>query len=97
MSSTRVSDAYILTRPAVIRGLLVVNLVVPAGVRLDVPGVIVGNLTVEPGGTAVIHGTVSGTVTNLGGCVEVYGAADALRDLDPDNPIRVAAGARIGS
>ena len=93
----RTASSFILTRNTEIRGVIARHLIVPAGLRFDLYGVMVGDLTVEPGGAATIHGSLNGTVANWGGDVQVFGFADAIRDLDPANPTRVAAGARIGS
>jgi autotransporter passenger strand-loop-strand repeat protein len=51
------------------------DLTVPANMRLDLHGAVGGDLIVEPGGSAVVYGTVLGTIYNEGGEVEVCSGA----------------------
>ena len=51
------------------------DLTVLANTRLDLHGGVGGDLIVEPGGTAVVRGTVLGTLYNEGGEVEVCSGA----------------------
>ena len=97
VTAEKIAGPSILTRDAAVRGMLIGDLVVPAGRRLDLHGVIIGNLLVEAGGTAVVRGTVNGTLVNRGGDVELFGTANAVQELGAGSPVRVAAGARIGS
>ncbi|ABF40312.1 hypothetical protein Acid345_1310 [Candidatus Koribacter versatilis Ellin345] len=43
------------------------------GTRLCLNGMITGNLTIEPGGTCELRGTVIGSVINAGGELQVFG------------------------
>jgi autotransporter passenger strand-loop-strand repeat protein len=52
---------------------------VKSGGSLDVSGMVSGDVTVERGGYAVIRGSVSGTVINNGGTVEIRGMANRLQ------------------
>ena len=85
-----------LRQDAEVRDVLISNLVVPTGVCFNLSGVMIGDLIVDPGGAASIHGTVNGAIINLGGNVDLFGAADAIRDLDPSSPTRVAPSGRVG-
>ena len=85
-----------LGRDAQVRDVLISHLVVPTGVCFKLSGVMIGDLIVNPGGVASIYGTVNGTIINLGGKVELFGAADAIRDLDPSRPTRMAPSGRVG-
>ena len=58
-------------------------------------GVLVGDLTVEPGSRAIIHGTVEGRIYNKGGRVEMFGMADAVENLSPDAATIIDAAAHI--
>ena len=85
-----------LKRDAEVRDVLTGGLYVPSGVRLELHGVIIGDLIVDRGGVAAVLGTVNGTIINQGGDVEITGTAGAIRDSDPSWPTRVANGGRIG-
>ena len=41
-------------------------------------GMITGDLVIEAGATATIHGTVNGVVRNQGGHVEIWGVVDDI-------------------
>jgi len=60
--------------------MVVGDLTVPAGVRLDHHGMITGDLIVELGGVAVVHGMVTGVITNQGGTIQVFGMVGAISD-----------------
>jgi hypothetical protein len=72
------------------------DLTVPANTRLDLHGGVGGDLIVEPGGIAVVRGTVLGTLYNEGGEVEVCpgGAVEAVSD-STDIKTRIAPGALV--
>ena len=86
----RTGGVRTLRRDAELRDVFISNLVVPTAVCFKLSGVMIGDLIVDPGGVASIYGTVNGAIINLGGKVELFGAADAIRDLDPSSPTRVA-------
>ena len=52
----------------------------PAVLTLEREGVVTGDLLVEFGGTAGVHGTVLGAVRNRGGSIHLHGKAGALVD-----------------
>jgi autotransporter passenger strand-loop-strand repeat protein len=54
-----------------------------------------GNLTVEAGGQAFVHGTVAGTVINNGGRVEIEGSVGQV--IDNGGTTRVSANAQVSS
>ena len=58
-------------------------------------GTIAGDLTVEPGSRAIIHGTVAGRIYNKGGRVEMFGMADSVENLAPDAATIIDAAAHI--
>ena len=97
VTAEKIAGPSILTRDATVRGMLIGDLMVPAGRRLELHGVIIGNLLIEAGGADVVHGTVNGTLVNRGGHVELFGTANAVQDLAPGSPTRIVAGGRIGS
>src|SRR5215204_1219910 len=72
------------------------DLTVPANIRLDLHGAVGGDLIVEPGGTAVVRGTVLGTLYNEGGQVGVCpgAAVEAVIDAS-DTKARIAPGALV--
>ena len=92
----RTGSLRTLRRDAEVRDMLISSLVVPVGVFFKLSGVMIGDLIVDPGGAASVHGTVNGTIINLGGTVELFGAADGIRDIDPSSPTRVAPSGRVG-
>jgi hypothetical protein len=72
------------------------DLTVPANTRLDLHGGVGGDLIVEPGGIAVVRGTVLGTLYNEGGEVEVCPGAAVEAVSDPtDIKTRIAPGALV--
>lgn len=62
-----------LSSDVVIRGMVCGNLIVPNGVKAQVPGVVTKRITVETGGILILRGVASGGVTNNGGYIEIYG------------------------
>lgn len=68
---------------------------VPAGSRLDLEGVIMGDLIVQEGGAAVVRGAVAGTLVNHGGDVEVLGVVNCVHDYG-DRLTRFGRDAKVG-
>ncbi|MGY6570250.1 MAG: hypothetical protein ACXIVE_14745 [Salinarimonas sp.] len=64
----------------VMRGRVKGTVTVPSGSRLDLEGVIMGDLVVEEGGAAIVHGAVAGALINHGGDVEVRGTVNCVHD-----------------
>lgn len=62
-----------LSSDVVIRGMVCGNLIVPSGVKAQVPGMVTKRITVESGGVLILRGMASGGVTNNGGYIEIYG------------------------
>jgi hypothetical protein len=60
-------------------GMITVGALVKDNVTFLLHGMITGDLTVEKGGNAVIHGTVWNY-----GYVTIYGAVDAIQNCTPD-------------
>lgn len=52
--------------------------------KLILHGTIAGDLTIEPGARAIIRGTVAGYIYNKGGRVEIFGIANAIKNMSPD-------------
>ena len=64
--------------------MITVGALVQKGVVFHIHGMITGDLTVEDGAQAVVHGMVNGIVRNYGAVV-IYGTIDALADLGPSS------------
>jgi len=91
----KIEGPVTLDRHTSLHGMVVGDLIVPAGVRLDHHGMITGGLTVEPGGVAVVHGMVVGAIANRGGTVQVFGMVGAISDQGATETY-VAPGAKVG-
>ena len=63
----------LLSSDVVIRGMVCGNLIVPNGIKAEVPGMVTKRIIVEPGGILILRGMASGGVTNNGGYIEIYG------------------------
>ena len=75
--------------------MVVGDVTVPAGIRLDHHGLITGDLVVEATGAAVVHGMVAGAVINTGGTVQVFGRVGAISDQG-GRETYVAPAAKVG-
>lgn len=64
-------------------GLLEGDLIVPAGMTLEMNGTVNGIVEVQTGGVARINGMVNGTVINNGGDVSIYGVVDMVGGTHP--------------
>jgi len=92
--SVRLSEDTVVSRGGSIEN----DLTVPANVRIDLYGAVGGDLIVERGGIAVVHGTVLGTLYNEGGEVEICRAAAVEAVMDArDAKTRIAPGALVAS
>ena len=92
--SVRLSENTVVHRGGTIEQ----DLTVPANIRLDLYGAVGGDLIVEHGGTAVVRGTVLGTLFNEGGEVEVCcgAAVEAVSDFT-EIRTRIAPGALVAN
>jgi hypothetical protein len=79
----------------VMRGRVKGTVTVPSGSRLDLEGLIMGDLVVEEGGAAIIHGTVTGTLVNHGADVEIRGTVNSVHDYG-ERLTRFGRGAKVG-
>jgi len=61
-----------------LQGLIFREVVVPYGITLILHGIARADVIVEKGGRAIIHGTISGCLINLGGDVEIFGTVGVL-------------------
>ena len=69
-----------LERNTVLSGDVSGGVTVRAGVSLELYGRVAGDLVVEPGGAAVVHGIVTGAVRNQGAYVRVLGSVGQVSD-----------------
>jgi cytoskeletal protein CcmA (bactofilin family) len=84
-----------LERDTVLSGDVSGHVAVSAGVSLELYGRVIGDLVVEPGGAAVVHGVVTGAVLNQGAYVRVLGSVGRISDLGAQ-PTVVAPHAAVG-
>ena len=79
-----------------LRGSVTGNVTVATGAKLELHGMIVGSLFVEKGASAEVRGTVSQTLVNRGGAVEIWGmVGEGIVDYE-EGGTTVHAGAMIG-
>ena len=83
-------------RDTALWGIVTGDVTVKADVRLQHYGKVRGNLIVERGGIAVLHGAVSGAVINHGAHVVVSGKAGSVQDLG-DPPAQITRDAVVAS
>ena len=75
----KIDGPLTLERHTSLHGMVMGDVTVPAGIRLDHHGLITGDLVVEATGAAVVHGMVAGAVINAGGTVQVFGRSARSR------------------
>ena len=93
--SDKIEGPVLIEEDLLFRGMITVGATVRSGKMLDLRGMITGDLDVEHGAQAIIHGTVNGAVRNHGGYVELFGTVDEVIDLSPEAQTVVASGALI--
>jgi|SRR5215204_5243172 len=84
------------TRDTALWGIVTGDVTVKADVRVQLYGKVRGNLIVERGGVAVLHGAVSGAVINHGAHVVISGKAGSVQDLG-DPPTQITRDAIVAS
>lgn len=65
-----------------LNGVVIGDVTVPPGVRLELNGTVKGNLLACPGSQAVINGAVLGHLFNEGGEVDIFGLVAVARPAD---------------
>lgn len=78
-----------------VHGIITAGATVRSGVTLHLQGMIIGDLTVERGGKAILHGIVTGTVHNDGGHISIFGVVEDVIDLSTESQTVIHAGALI--
>ena len=91
----KIDGPLTLDRHTSLHGMVVGDVTVPAGIRLDHHGLITGDLVVEATGAAVVHGMVAGAVINTGGTVQVFGRVGTISDQG-GRETYVAPAAKVG-
>ena len=69
--SGKIQGPFIVQRDVDVDGTIVGDARVQTDWTLHLRGVITGSLTVEPGATAIIYGTVEGPIHKMGGTVVI--------------------------
>jgi hypothetical protein len=90
----KIEGPYLITSDLRMGGMITVGATVRSGVTLELTGMIIGDLHVQRGAKAIIHGTVDGIVRNEG-YVDVDGNIGGLIDLSPEARSVVAPGTLV--
>jgi hypothetical protein len=80
----KIAGPLIVTRDIDVHGTIVGNAIVRPNNTLHLRGVITGNLTIEKGASAIIFGTVEGSIRKTGGTVVIVHPQPGGRE-DPSN------------
>ena len=91
----KIEGPFLIDKDLEMHGMITVSALVRGGVRFILLGMVTGDLTVERGACAIIHGTVNGVVINHGGHVEIFGAVDAVADRSPQAVTVIDPAARV--
>jgi hypothetical protein len=81
--NARIDGSFVLDRDLCFHGLVTGSITVPRGRRLELYGTIGYDLIVEAGASALVVGTICGTLVNLGGDVDMKGHAANISDQRP--------------
>ncbi|WFU11937.1 hypothetical protein QA646_26535 (plasmid) [Rhizobium sp. CB3090] len=84
--NVNIDGSIVLDRDVRFFGSIAGTLTVPSGRKFELHGNIGRDLVVEKGATAIIRGTVHGTIINKGGDVLLSGNAAQLDDLNLAEP-----------
>ncbi|AYG61804.1 hypothetical protein [Rhizobium jaguaris] len=84
--NVNIDGSIVLDRDVRFFGSIAGTLTVPSGRKFELHGDIGHDLVVEKGASAIIRGTVHGTIINKGGDVLLSGIAAQIDDLDPAKP-----------
>ena len=93
----KIEGPFLIDENLTFGGLISGGATVRSGVILELSGMITGDLDVELGARATIHGIVNGTFRNHGGYVAIFGSVGAVVDCSPEAQTVVDARALIGS
>jgi len=79
MEGRIVDSVLTLSGDTVLSGQATGSVIVPGPFTLKLNGSVMGDLTVQENGSAIVHGLIAGTLVNCGGTVAVFGTVGSLR------------------